>query len=451
MKNPSPELEAKRDKLKRLLELRKNEKSTSVLEKDYQNYTYDMFLHSMGKQTVEMDRFLQWVSNASDDGIYAFESARTSAQRTEVDLVRETGEKLHLLNFSSYNYLGFGYHPAVIKAAQDAVSHYGLGASSSPVISGTYSLHKELEQAIIDYFDLPNRGVSLFSSGYSVNLGVIQAYISPGNHVICDKSAHMSILDGAKLSGGKISYFNHNDPDDLDRVLKSIYSDHARILVCIEGIYSGDGDYGRVKEMVRIAKRYDAAVLVDEAHSVLLAGDRGRGVCEMQGVLEDVDLYVMTFSKAFGGVGGALLAHKNIVRYVNWYAKCRMFSCALDPAVTGGMLKVVELAKSHEGHLRRQRLKNNADCLKALLEKKVDLGKSETWIITVMFGDERKTLALNDYLQRHGLDTSIMQFPAVPKNEARIRMFATSEHTGEQIQKASDILLQAAEKFNFLI
>ena len=191
--------------------------------------------------------------------------------------------------------------------------------------------------------------------------------------------------------------------------------------------------------------------MVDEAHSALIAGENGRGVCEMQGVLEDVDLYVMTFSKAFGGVGGAVYAKKNIVNYINWYAKCRMFSCALDPAVTGGMVKVIELAGTPLGYERRARLHGNAAYFRNLLKGKVNLGVSDAWVVIVNFGSEKKTLALNDYLQKTGLDTSIIQSPAVPKNDARIRMFITSEHTQEQLAKAAEIILSAADKFDFLL
>jgi len=442
-------LEAKRKKALALLKQKKAKKAQDH-GVDYKTYTYDMFMNSMGQAPAEIKRFSQWVNQASADGIYAFESARTSMQTTEVDLVRETGEAMHLLNFSSYNYLGFGYHPEVIKAAQDAVAQFGLGANSSPVISGTYMIHRQLENALVKFFGMPDTGVSLFSSGYAVNLGVIQAYIKPGNYVVCDRAAHMSILEGAKISGGKVEYFEHNDLDSLRVVLEKINDGFSRILVCIEGVYSGEGDYGKVKEIVKLAKKHQAAVLIDEAHSVLVAGEHGRGVAEEQGVLEDIDFYVMTFSKAMSGVGGAVLAKKDMIRYINWYAKCRMFSCALDPAVTGGMVKVLELVSSDEGYKRRARLHKNADYLRACLEPYVDIGASTSWIVTAIFHDEKQTLALNDYLQREGLDTSIMQFPAVPKNEARIRMFVTSEHTREQIEEAARIIRRAAETFHFL-
>ena len=420
------------------------------IRENYREYTYDMFMTNMSPEPEEMVLFSQWVKVLNEKDINSFEAIRTGAQTTEVDIIRQSGTPFKVLNFSSYNYLGLGYHPEVIKAAQDAVAKYGLGAASSPVISGTYGIHQQLENAIVNFFGLPNRGVSLFSSGYGVNLGVISAFAKSGSHVILDRSAHMCILEGAKLSGANISYFRHNDMEDLERILKEVGDGWNRVLVCVEGVYSGDGDCGNIREIVKLAKQYDAYTLVDEAHSVLVAGETGRGVCELQGVLADIDLYVMTFSKAFAGVGGAVLASKELIQYINFYAKCRMFSCALDPAVTGGMVKVLELASGQEGQKRRQRLKENARYLKSLLKDKVDLGVSNTWILTVMFGKDTKTLDVNNYLQRQGLDGSTMQFPAVPKNEARIRLFVTSEHTKEQLDRAASIIEKTAKEFHFL-
>ena len=426
-----------------------DEQLRAELRENFRSYTYDMFLMNMSVEPEEMQMFTEWVSVVTEHGLDSFEAVRTGAQTTEVDILRKSGDSLRVLNFSSYNYLGLGYEPAVIEAAQQAVATYGLGAASSPVISGTYQVHKDLERGIVEFFGMPGKGVSIFSSGYAVNLGVISAFAKPGSRLVLDSAAHMCILEGAKLSGAKVSYFQHNDMDDLERVLSDVCNDHTRVLICTEGIYSGDGDYGDLAGVVRLAKRYGAYTLVDEAHSVLLAGENGRGVSEMQGVLEQVDFYVMTFSKAFGGVGGAVLAAEPLIQYINWYAKCRMFSCALDPAVTGGMAKAVEIASGPEGQRRRERLVHNAAYLKELLQGKVDLGLSEAWIVTVIFGGDEQTIEINDYLQRQGLDGSTMQFPAVPKNEARVRLFVSSEHTREQLERAARIILDAARKFDF--
>jgi len=419
-------------------------------EASYDSYSYDMFLQSAGPQIGEIERFHAWVGHAVETGVYPFEAARDSAQKTEVHLERENGERLSMLNLSSYNYLGFGYHPEVIDAAKGALDRFGLGAASSPVMSGTYSIHKDLERRLVKFFGLSGRGVSLFSSGYAVNVGAIEAFVKPKDFAILDQSAHMSILEGARLSGARLLFFRHNDVEHLAQLLDEIDPRSHRTLICLEGIYSGEGDAGRVREITRLAKDTGAYTLVDEAHSVLIAGEHGRGVAEAQGALEDVDLYVMTFSKSFGAVGGALLAREEIVRYTNWFARGRMFSCALDPAATGGILKVLELAVSEEGAARRHRIEANAGYLRSRLRPHLDIGVSTSWIIPVVFGNDAIALQVEDQLQRRGLDTSLLAFPAVPRGEARIRLFVTSEHTREQLDRAADILVSVADDFGFL-
>lgn len=415
----------------------------------YTSQTYDMFMHSASKEHAESRRFHTWVKDVEADNAYAFEAARLTPQATEIEVQRSNGEIVRCVNMSSYNYLGYGTHPEVIAAAKSALDQYGLGCASSPVISGTFGIHKKLERDLVEFYGLPGRAASLFSSGYGVNTGVISSYIKQGHHVVLDRSAHMSILEGAQLSKATISYFRHNDAANLDQVLTRLSADNTRMLVCVEGVYSADGDFGKLREIVDVAKQHGAAVLVDEAHSILLAGATGRGVAEAAGVLNDVDLIVITFSKAFGAVGGALIAREEIVRYVNWYAKCRMFSCGLDPAVTGGITKALELGQSGDGAARRARLVENARLLRDLLKDHVDIGPSESWIVPVIYGPERLTIPVNNWLQQRGLDSSVMQFPAVPKNESRIRLFVTSEHHRAQIETAAGIIREAAAHFQF--
>lgn len=408
--------------------------------------TLDMFLES---ETVEHDealRFSRWLEEVEDAGLMTFEVPRTSPPLTEVELRRAGGERLRCLNFSAYNYLGYSTHPEVIAAAKGALDRYGLGACSAPVVSGTLDLHQALERALLGFFGLDGRGVSLFSSGYAVNVGAISAYVRAGHHVLIDQAAHMSIVEGAQLSGARTSTFVHNDPESLERALTGL---SGRTLVCAEGVYSADGDIGRIADIVEVAKRHGAAVLVDEAHSILLDGPGGRGTAASQGVLDQVDLLVLTFSKGFGAVGGAVVAPAHVARYVNWYARCRMFSCALDPAVTGGVTRALHLAAGADGDARRLRLHANAAYLRSRLAEHVDIGPSESWIIPVIYGSERLTLALTDWLQREGLDTSPMQFPAVARDRARLRLFVTSEHTRDELDRAAAILIAAAGRFGF--
>ncbi len=418
---------------------------------DYYDYTYDMFIASIDGEQSEAARFSEWIDAAERDRVYSFEQPRLSGQTPLVRARRSDGTELELLNFSSYNYLGYSTHPEVVEAAKAALDRYGLGAASSPVQAGTSALHAELEHRLLDFLGLPDRGVSLFSSGYAVNTGTISAVMKRRHHIVIDKSAHMSILEGAQLARSKVHYFEHNDVAHLKQILEEIAprASGTRTLVCAEGVYSADGDYGKLAELVPLAKSFGASVLVDEAHSFLLCGEHGRGVAEAQGVLDQVDYFVITFSKALGGVGGALIARRELARYVNWYARCRMFSCALDPAVTAGVTRALELGAGTDGALRRERLARNAAQLRAALAPHVDVGRSASWIVPVIYGPENLTIPLADGLQRAGLDGSVMSFPAVPVNEARVRLFVTSEHTEAQLARCAAIVKGAAGELGF--
>lgn len=423
---------------------------TQEARKEYLDATYDMFIGSVAGERTEYSRFLEWVKEVEGDDAFPFETCRTGAQRPHVSMRRTGGEQLEVINMSSYNYLGLGYHPEVIRAAKAALDVYGLGAASSPVHSGGFEVHRKLERTLLDFMDLPGRGASVFSSGYGVNTGVISALMRRRHHIVVDRAAHMSILEGAQLAGSKLHYFEHNDTDQLRDILQEITATkRRRVLVCTEGVFSADGDFGALAGIVETAKEYGAMVLLDEAHSFLVAGERGRGVAEAQGVLEHVDLYVTTFSKALGGVGGAVIASEEMARYINWYAKCRMFSCAIAPAVTAGVTQALELGMGSVGDERRARVLRNASLLRELLCDEVDVGVSQSWIVTVNYGDEERTIPLLDALQRRGLDASVLQFPAVPVGESRIRLFVTSEHTQAQLREAADIVIATAGQLGF--
>ena len=280
----------------------------------------------------------------------------------------------------------------MITAAKDALDQYGLGAGSSPLIGGRLGLHMALEQAVIDFFGLPNRSVSIFPSGFGANTGTIAAYVKPGDTIVFDEVCHASLQEGAQLSGADVRLFRHNSADHLASVLKRVRAqpdgENMRILVGMEGCYSADGDYGRLDELVPVAKEHGAKVLVDEAHSMLMLGPQGKGMAAEMGVLEDVDLLMITFSKAFGGIGGACYATKEVAQYLNFFAKSRMFSCALDPAVTAGVTRVLEMAGNADGAARRARLHANGKFLRDQLQGKVNIGLSESWIVPVIFGED---------------------------------------------------------------
>ena len=428
-----------------------SEQKSKEKKPSYTEFTLDMFSRSSGKNHAEIKQFNQWRNDVISADKYTFETPHLTPQTPEIGVRRIHGDEHKLFNFSSYNYLGYANHPEVINAAKDALDKFGLGATGSPLLNGTFDIHKQLEHALTNFFGQEGYGISLFSSGYGANIGVVSSYIHKGDYVVLDHSSHASLIDGAVMSQGTLKLFRHNDAEFLERILKRIAKENRRILVCVEGVYSTDGDYGNLKDIVTVTKKYGASILVDEAHSLLVAGATGKGAVEKFDVLGDVDLLIGTFSKSFGGVGGCLYAKQELINYVNYYARSRMFSCALDPAVTGGILKALELASGPDGDEKRKRIVENADYLRSLLKNRVDIGTSQSWVIPVIFGDERKSLPLGDYLMRKGYDFSIMMFPAVKKNKSIIRAFVTSEHTKEQLEGCAEALIDAAKEYEFAL
>ena len=426
-----------------------SDKKTKKSRPSYTEFTLDMFSRSSGKNHSEIKQFNQWRDDIIKADKYTFETPHLTPQTPEISVRRIHGDVHDLVNFSSYNYLGYANHPDVIQAAKDALDAFGLGATGSPLLNGTFDIHKKLEQSLTSFFGQQGYGVSLFSSGYGANIGVVSSYIHKGDYVVLDHSSHASLIDGAVMSQGTIKLFRHNDAEFLERILKRISKENRRVLVCVEGVYSTDGDYGNLKDIVTVTKNYGASILVDEAHSLLIAGATGKGVVEEFDVLADVDLLIGTFSKSFGGIGGCVYAKNDLINYMNYYARSRMFSCALDPAVTGGIIKALELASGTDGDEKRKRIIENADYLRSLLKDKVDIGTSHSWVIPIIFGDERKSLPLGDYLMKKGYDFSIMMFPAVKKNKSIIRAFVTSEHTKKQLEGCAEALIDASKEFNF--
>ena len=428
-----------------------SEQKSKEKKPSYTEFTLDMFSRSSGKNHAEIKQFNQWRNDVISADKYTFETPHLTPQTPEIGVRRIHGDEHKLFNFSSYNYLGYANHPEVINAAKDALDKFGLGATGSPLLNGTFDIHKQLEHALTNFFGQEDYGISLFSSGYGANIGVVSSYIHKGDYVVLDHSSHASLIDGAVMSQGTLKLFRHNDAEFLERILKRIAKENRRILVCVEGVYSTDGDYGNLKDIVTVTKKYGASILVDEAHSLLVAGATGKGAVEQFDVLADVDLLIGTFSKSFGGVGGCLYAKQELINYVNYYARSRMFSCALDPAVTGGILKALELASGPDGDEKRKRIVENSDYLRSLLKNKVDIGTSQSWVIPIIFGDERKSIPLGDYLMRKGYDFSIMMFPAVKKNKSIIRAFVTSEHTKEQLEGCAEALIDAAKEYEFAL
>ena len=402
----------------------------------FSDYDYSNFYYGSGDDPLNLlAPFSEWYSEALPNGYYLYSEPLSSAPGTQVRVRnRKTGEVQDLVNLASYNYLGISYRDEVKRAAIEATEKFGLGASGSPILSGTFDIHKELEKAVAGFKAKP--AAILFPTGYSANVGFISAIMRAGDTILCDQYSHASIVDGAILAKSKTVFFRHNNPMDLERKLNGV---RGKKLVVVEGVYSMDGDICVLPEIVDVAKRHGARILIDEAHSTFLFGPNGRGVAEHFGLDSEIDFHLGTFSKSLGGQGGFVCGSKDLVDYVNAFGRSRFFSCNLAPMIAAGLLAGVKIVES-EPQLRAKLWSNVAFLRRRFAEEGIDIGKSESQVMPVMVNNDAKVFAIAEKIQDRGLFLQPVTYPAVPKHKSRLRISVSAAHTEEQLEKAVQVI-----------
>ena len=364
--------------------------------------------------------------------LYEPELLGTADART---MINYGGKPRPVINLCSYNYLGLANHPEVIAAAHEALRTHGLGACGSPMLSGMTDLHRELERRVAKF--LGREDAMLFNSGFGGALGTISGLLRKTDVAILDNRSHLSLRDGAVLSRCHTEKFEHNDPVSLDTALTR--QKGRRQLVIVEGIYSMDGDFGNLKQLIEVAESHGASVFIDEAHSMLACGEHGRGAAEKFGVEDRIPLVYGTFSKAFGALGGFVAGSKETLQYLRFYAHPYVYSCALPPVVIAAILKALELGKS-QPELRAQ-LWENAEYFHAQLRGLgIDTGASTTYVMPIVIGDRERMYRLGHELRRRGLWVASVDYPAVPQNRICFRACVTAKHTRADLNEALNIL-----------
>ena len=355
------------------------------------------------------------------------------APRAEVEV---EGERRAVINLSSYNYLGLAQHPETIAAARRALVTYGTGACGSPILSGMTDLHRRLERELTAF--LGRESTMLFNSGFGGALGSLAGLLRKGDLAIVDSRSHLSLVDGAKLSGAQLKMFAHNDPDSLDQVLSR--GAGQRRLVVVEGVYSMDGDLADLPALLEVAEHHGVGVFIDEAHSILACGAHGRGVVEHFGVERRVAMQYGTFSKAFAGIGGFVSGPKETLDYLRLYANPYGFSCALPPSVVAGLLAGLRVATCDD--TLRRRLWDNAAYFRAGLRGLgVDTGESTTQVIPIIIGANRPLLyELGHAMLARGLFLAPVDYPSVPEDQVRFRASVTAAHTRADLDEALTII-----------
>ena len=423
--------------------IRTVESEESRVEANPMDYDYTNFYFGAGDDPFAMlEPFQDWYRQVRPLGYYQYELPIHTAPSTRVDVEdTKTGEiRKGLINFASYNYLGLSYRDEVKEAIKAAVDVYGGGSSGSPILSGTTSLHRQLSERLAAFKG--KEATLIFPTGYSANVGVIAGLMRSGDLIVADQYAHASIVDGMILSKAKSRFFRHNRADDLDRKLKGF---EGKKLVIIEGVYSMDGDMAPLPEIVEVAKRHDARILIDEAHSTFVFGENGRGVAEHFGLDDEIDLHIGTFSKSLGGQGGFLAGSQALINYIRGFSRSRFFSCALAPTVTAGILKALELADS-EPELRTRLWENVEFMQKRLREAGVDVGDSESQVIPIMVRNDALIFDLGEELLREGVFINPVKYPAVGKHKSRFRMSISAAHTREDMDEGAEIIIRVLKR-----
>jgi glycine C-acetyltransferase len=412
------------------------QKKSDALETSFSDYDYSNFYYGAGDDPLNLlAPFSGWYKEAKPAGYYLYSEPLTSAPTTRVSVRNgKTGQVHDLINMASYNYLGISYRPEVIEAAVEATRRYGLGASGSPILSGTFDVHGELAAEVAAFKD--KEAAILFPTGYSANVGFISAIMRAGDTILLDQYSHASIVDGAILAKSKTVFFRHNNPLDLERKLTGV---KGKKLVVVEGVYSMDGDVCLLPEIVEVAKRHGARILIDEAHSTFLFGPNGRGVAEHFGLDKEVDFHLGTFSKSLGGQGGFVCGTKELIDYVNAFGRSRFFSCNLAPMIAAGLLAGLRIVE-REPHLRAKLWANVAFLRRRFAEEGIDIGTSNSQVMPVMVNNDSKVLGIAEKIQERGLFLNPVTYPAVPKHKSRLRISVSAAHTEEDLESAVKVI-----------
>jgi len=340
-----------------------------------------------------------------------------------------------LLNFSSYDYLGLNGHPEIVAAAKAAIDRYGVSASASRHVAGERPVHRALEQALAEHYGVADSLV--FVSGYATNLGVIGHILGPKDLVVYDSFAHNSIVMGGVLSGAARRSFPHNDLHSLDRILASSRGQFERTLIVVEGLYSMDGDYPDLPRLIEIKSRYNAWLMVDEAHALGVLGKRGYGSAEHFGVdPREVDIWMGTLSKTLAGCGGYIAGCAELVEYLRLTVGVFVYSVAMPPVIAASTLKALEIL--HREPDRVGKLQQAGATFRLLAAKHgLDTGNGAgTAICPIIVADSGSAVMLSQRLLERGINVQPVTHPAVPAKEARLRFFLTAMHTDAEMTAA---------------
>ncbi len=370
-------------------------------------------------------------------GVYPYFRAISSEQDPEVII---NGKKE--LMFGSNCYTGLVNDPRIKEAAIEATRKYGTGCAGSPFLNGTLDLHKKLEARIAEY--IGKEDVMIYSTGFEVNLGVVSTLTGREDYILWDEQDHASIIEGRRLSFSQSLKYKHNDMASLEKQLQKCDPDRVKLIVT-DGVFSMEGDVADVKKIVELAKKYNASVMVDEAHGIGVFGEGGRGVCHHYGVADDVDLIMGTFSKSFASLGGFIATDKEITNFLRHHSRSYIFTASITPASTAAALKAIDIMEQEPE--RQQALWDVTNyALEGFRNMGCEIGNTSTPIIPLFIRDNLKTFTITRDLLEEGIFVNPVVSPAVAPQDTLIRFSLMATHTKDQVTTALEKIHKVFKK-----
>lgn len=374
-------------------------------------------------------------------GVYPYFRAIESEQDTEVIM---RGKRV--LMFGSNSYLGLTNHPKIKKASIEAIKKYGTGCAGSPFLNGTLDIHIELEEKLADF--VGKEKAIVYSTGFHTNIGVIPTIVGRGDYIIGDELNHASIVEGRRLSFATYMKYKHNDMESLEAVLKKIPYESIKLIV-MDGVFSMEGDVAKLPVIVELAEKYNASVYVDEAHSLGVFGEGGRGICNHFGLTDRVDLIMGTFSKSLATIGGFIATDADTINFLKHHSRSYIFSASISPAATASVIAALDVIKQEP-----ERIKNLWEItnysLDAFRSRGFEIGPTETPIIPLYIRDNDKTFIITQELYEQGIFVNPVIPPACAPDATLIRFSLMATHTKAQIDEAVDKLTKTFRKHGII-
>lgn len=374
-------------------------------------------------------------------GVYPYFRAITSKQGTEVEM---SGQRV--LMFGSNAYTGLTGDERIINAAKDALDKYGSGCAGSRFLNGTLDLHVQLEKELAEFEGKDD--CLCFSTGFSVNAGVIAVVAGRGDYIICDDRDHASIVDGRRLSFAKQLHYKHNDMEDLENILKTLPKEAVKLIV-VDGVFSMEGDLCKLPEIVELKHKYNCSIMVDEAHGLGVFGKQGRGVCDHFGLTDEVDLIMGTFSKSLASIGGFIAGDADTINYLRHTCRTYIFSASDTPAATAAAMEALHILKSEPERIEAL-WKVTKYALKRFREEGFEIGDTESPIIPLYVHDIDKTFLVTKLAFDAGVFINPVIPPACAPQDTLVRFALMATHTEEQVERGVQALTKIFREQNII-